>query len=187
MDKFEYLSVLISIILGLAIANLLTGATRLIQLRRRIDLHATTLCWMTMLFLANIQVWWVAFERRDIGNWDFFSFLLYLLIPIILFVLSTLVLPDMGDEDDINLQANFDQNRGWFFGLLMGVILVSLLEETVRTGRLPLTLDGGFRAIFLLSSLLAALIGNARYQLFNALFALAMFSLYIAMLFAQLQ
>ena len=56
MSKFEYLSVLTSIIVGLAIANLLSGSARLIQLRRRIRPHATTFCWMATLFLANMQI-----------------------------------------------------------------------------------------------------------------------------------
>lgn len=39
MSKFEYLSVLTSIIIGLALANLLSGTARLIQLRARMRPH----------------------------------------------------------------------------------------------------------------------------------------------------
>ena len=64
MTPFEYLSVLVSIIVGLALTQLLSGAARLIQLRRRVVMHPATLWWMASLFLINVQVWWVAFERR---------------------------------------------------------------------------------------------------------------------------
>ena len=36
MGQFEYLSVLVSIIIGLALAQLLSGAARLVQLRHRV-------------------------------------------------------------------------------------------------------------------------------------------------------
>jgi len=70
MTPFEYLSVLVSIIIGLALTRLLSGAARLIQLRRRVRPHAITLGWMAFLFLANIQIWWVAFERREESQWS---------------------------------------------------------------------------------------------------------------------
>ena len=54
MTQFEYLSVLVSIIVGLALTQLLSGAARLIQLRRRVRMHAPTLLWMATLFLIDI-------------------------------------------------------------------------------------------------------------------------------------
>lgn len=187
MSKFEYLSVLTSIIIGLALTNLLSGAARLIQLRHRVRPHATTLCWMAMLFLVNIQVWWVAFERRESSEWTFFSFLLYLLIPITLFLLSYLVLPDLGDEDAVDLRANFDGNRGWFFGLWAAVPAISLLEESLRDGRVPMDIDAAFRVAFLLLSLASGRIRSARFHLWNAFVALTLVCVYIAVLFTQLR
>lgn len=187
MSQFEYLSVLTSIIIGLAMTNLLSGAARLIQRRHRIRPHFTTLCWMAILFLINIQVWWVAFERRNGSEWGFFSFLLYLLIPIIVFLLSYLVLPDLGDEDAVDLQANFNSNRGWFFGLAACLPAVSLLDEAFRDGRVPLDLDAGFRVLFLAISLSAARIGSARFHFWNAIAVLVLLCAYIAVLFARLR
>ena len=132
MTPFEYLSVLVSIIVGLALTQLLSGVARLIQLRRRVPMHATTLIWMALLFLMDVQVWWVAFERRFTPQWTYFTFLLYLLIPITVFLLSYLVLPEMGDEDTPDLRANFENNRGWFFGLLAAIPVISLVEQALR-------------------------------------------------------
>ena len=187
MTPFEYLSVLVSIIVGLALTQLLSGAARLIQLRRRVPIHATTVLWMAMLFLIDIQVWWVAFERRAAQQWTFFNFLLYLLIPIGVFLLSYLVLPDMGDEDAPDLRANFENNRPWFFGLLATLPMVSLLEQWVREGRLQLDGDAGFRVAFAALSLVAARVRSPRYQLWNAGVALALFVGYVLLLFVRLR
>jgi len=186
MNKFEYLSVLVSIIIGLAVSNLLAGAARLIQLRARVRPHATTLCWMVVLFLINVQVWWAAFDRRENPDWTFFAFLLYLLIPITLSVTTYLVLPDLGDEDAVDLAANFHDTRPWFFGLLAAAPLISLVEETLRNGRLPLDLDALFRLVFTGLSLVAMRQRSERYQLLNAWAVLLLFLGYITVLFLRL-
>jgi hypothetical protein len=187
MSQFEYLSVLVSIIVGLALTQLLSGAARLVQLRKRMRMHAPTLLWMPTLFLIDVQVWWVAFERRATTEWHFFSFLLYLLIPVMLFLLSYLVLPDLGDEDEADLRDNFDGNRAWFFGLLAGIGSVSLAEQALRVGLLRFDADVAFRVFFVALSLAMARVRNERVQAWNALFVLLLIMGYIAMLFVDLQ
>lgn len=187
MSEFEYLSVLVSIIIGLAITQLLSGAARLIQIRRRVRLHATTLCWMVTLFLIDTQVWWAAYELRDNENWNFFLFLLFLLTPVVMFLLSYLVLPELGDEDTADLAANFDDNRPWFFVLLALGPAISLLVEWSRVGRVPLDGDAAFRVGFTVLSLAGARIGNARFHFCYAVAGLALVCAYVALLFLRLQ
>jgi hypothetical protein len=187
VSQFEYLSVLVSIIVGLALTQLLSGAARLIQLRRRLRMHPPTLIWMVTLFLVDIQVWWVAFERRETAEWHFFSFLLYLLVPVMLFLLCYLVLPDLGDEDQADLRDNFDGNRGWFFGLLAGIGLASLAEQAVRGELLRFDADVAFRVVFVALSLAMARVRDERVQAWNAVLVLLLIMGYIAMLFANLR
>lgn len=187
MSPFEYLSVLVSIILGLAIAQLLSGAARLIQLRHRVRMHATTLCWMAMLFLLNIQIWWAAFARREAMDWNFFEFMFYLLMPIIAFLLSHLVLPELGDEDEVRLAEHFDRNRPWFFALFVALLLVSLGEQSLRRGFVRIDVDFAFHALFLATALAAARIRSAGFQLATAVTVLGLVCGYIAWLFMTLR
>lgn len=186
MTPFEYLSVLVSIIVGLAITQLLSGAARLIQLRGRVRPHATTLCWMVFLFLLDTQIWWAAFFRRYAQDWNFFMFLFYLLMPILAFLLSYLVLPELGDEDEIDLAANFEGNRPWFFGLAALMLATSLAEQAVRVGRLPMDADVAFRVVFLAISLAGAWIRSARVHAWGAATALVLMCGYVAMVFRHL-
>jgi hypothetical protein len=187
VSPFEYLSVLVSIIIGLAITQLLSGAARLIQIRKRIRPHATTLCWMAFLFLLDTQIWWAAFTRRDIDDWNFFLFLFYLLMPVIAFLLSYLVLPELGDEDEIDLAANFSDNRPWFFGLFALLLGISLVDEATRPRGFLLDANIAFQLLFLAMSLLASRIRNMRVQLWMAVVALALMCGYIAALFLHLR
>ena len=188
MTPFEYLSVLISIILGLAIAQLLAGTARLVQLRRRVRPHATTLLWVAILFLIDTQIWWAAFERREELHWNFFLFLFYLLMPILAFLLSALVLPELGNEDEIDLAANFAGNRPWFFGLLALLPITSLIDEALGSGGLPSwDADVAFRALFAAMALMAAMVRSARFHFWIALASLVLLCSYVALLFLYLE
>lgn len=185
MSKFEYLSVLVSIVIGLGISHLLSGAARLIQLRRRARLYLPTLLWMETLFLANVQIWRVRFDRRETEHWNVFGFLLYLLIPICAVVLSYLVLPDLGDEDEVDLRASYHESRGWFFGIFAAIPVISLAEETHRDGRFPLDLDALFRVVFVGLALAAARIRSEAFHAANAALSPVLFAAYAAVLFAR--
>lgn len=186
MTTFEYLSVLISIVIGLAITQLLSGTARLIQTRTRVRPHATTLLWMAVLFLLDTQIWWAAFERRTVVDWNFFLFLFYLLQPTIAFLLSFLVLPDLGDEDEIDLAANFAGNRPWFFGLLALLPLISLIDEYVASGAVPRDADVAFRVLFLALALVAGRVRSARAHLWFAVASLLLMCGYVGLLFLHL-
>ena len=114
-------------------------------------------------------------------------FLLYLLIPIGVFLLSYLVLPDLGDEDSPDLRANFEDNRPWFFGLLASLPAISLVEQWLREGTLHWDGDVAFRVAFAGLSLVAARVRGARYHLWNAVVALTLFVGYVLMLFVRLR
>lgn len=187
MTQFEYLSVLVSIIIGLGLSHLLSSIARLIQLRHRTRFYVPTLCWMALLFLAHIQIWWVAFERRGNADWNFFSFLLYLLIPITVFVLSYLIVPDLEREGQVDLKASYYANRVWVFGLFGLVPLISLGEEYIHDGGIPMDADVLFRLCFMVLALCAATIRSERYHAVNAGLGLSLFFLYIFALFLQLQ
>lgn len=187
MTQFEYLSVLVSIIIGLGLSHLLSSTARLIQLRHRARLYGPTLCWMALLFLAHIQIWWVAFDRRGDAEWNFFSFLLYLLIPITVFVLSYLIVPDLEGGGQVDLKASYYGNRVWVFGLFGLLPLISLGEEYVHDDRIPMDADLLFRLGFLALALCGAGIRSERYHAVNAGLGLLLFFLYIFVLFLQLQ
>ena len=104
MSQFDFLSVLVSIIIALGLSHILASAAQLIRRRRRVQMHYTTLIWMAVLFLLLVQIWWVAFHLREIMHWSFFGFLLYLLIPTLVSVLGYLLV----SEIELELEPEFN-------------------------------------------------------------------------------
>ncbi|MBC5815038.1 MAG: hypothetical protein GIW97_00710 [Candidatus Eremiobacteraeota bacterium] len=134
MKPFDYLTVLISIIMGLAIANLLSGAVRLMHARHRLRLYWPTIVWSILLFIVTAQHWWAEFSLHTKLDWTFGGFLATLIIPVDLYLLCALALPNDDDATDIDLRAWYFKNRRTFFVLLIILAPLSYLEELLTTG-----------------------------------------------------
>ena len=187
MDGFSYLSVLLSIVLGLGVANLLTGFARVIQMRERIAFHVPTLFWALTLLLLHIQTWWMMFGMQHIRVWTFGMFALVLEQPILLFFLSALIWPDFDRDEALDLRANYFAQTRWFFGILITLVLFSLAREWVMTGHVQSPLDFVFHLLLIVSAAGGALFANETYHRVMAPLTSALFVVYIALLFTALR
>ena len=113
MDSFNYLSVLLSIIIGLAVTQVLQGLRVLMLSRETARLYAPSLIWAAVVLLIATQMWWSSFGLRDQGEWTFGLYGLVLLQVALFYLASGLVLPDL-KPDKIDLEADYFRNRGGF-------------------------------------------------------------------------
>ena len=185
MDSFEYLSVLLSIIIGLAVTQIFQGMRVLMLSRQTARLYAPSLIWAAVLLLIATQMWWSSFGLRDHTDWSFGLYGLILLQMALFYLASGLVLPDL-TPDKINLEADYFRNRGWFFGLLGGAAVVSVFKDVALEGELPETPNLVFHFILITSCGAAILSENKRYHAILAPASLLVFIAYIALLFARL-
>jgi hypothetical protein len=99
---FEYVMVLASIIIGLAITHLLQGIARLVQHPRRAPVYWVHLCWVLYMFLA---------------------FLIYL-------VCALLFPADL--EGYEGYRSYFYSRRAWFFGLQAAWLSIDLADTLLK-------------------------------------------------------
>jgi hypothetical protein len=160
LSQFNYLSVLISIIIGLAIAQILTGLGRLIQARTRVAFYWPSAAWAVLLLAVCVQSWWSLFRLRADADWTFFAFLVVVSHPVGLFLVCSLVLPDPGEfagPRPVDLKANYFDHRRWFFGLMIAVSAARLLRPVVVADQ-PLTaLDIGAQLTIMFAAAVAAI------------------------------
>ena len=98
MTVFEYLSVFISIIVGLAVANVLLGFSRILgQEGHRTSLAHVVWIYWTLLFLTFF--WWFSFDWRLQNTWTLGLFLWVVGYAMLMFVLSSLVTPPSAPSD----------------------------------------------------------------------------------------
>jgi hypothetical protein len=186
MDAFSYLSVLLSIILGLAIAQVLQGYRAILLARGRVRLSGPALIWSGLLLLFAAQAWWASFGLREREHWDFLSFAVILLQMILLYMLTAIVLPDVPAEQPIDLERHFERHRKAFFGFLIAMLASSIGKEIVLEHRLTSLLNLAFHAVFAGAAAAGMIVNGRKVQLALALFGVAGFLAYIAILFASL-
>lgn len=148
MSPFDYLTVLVSIVIGLAIANVLTRISVVVTARERVDFYWPPVAWAIWLFFVAVQHWWAQWSARHTSQWNFGIFWLELLVPVLLFFLSTLVLPEREENGTLDLGDWYGHNRAWFFGVMFFVPAASLAEEFVRTGHIASAVNLGFLLLF---------------------------------------
>ena len=186
MDAFSYLSVLLSIILGLAIAQVLQGYRSLFLAKGRVQLHLPVLIWSGLVLLFAAQAWWASFGLRDRSDWTFQSFAVILLQMIMLYMLSALVLPDVPAEQAIDLSGHYERHHRAFFGFLIAMLATSVLKDVVLDHRLPLPINLAFHLLLVAIALGGCFVRGYRAHLAIALTAVAGTFAYIALLFDRL-
>ena len=142
-DAFAYLSVLLSIILGLAIAEVLQGYGSLLLSRSRVRLYAPPLIWSVMMLLMATQFWWASFGLANREHWDFAAFSAVLLQTVMMYMGASVILPKPGSDEPIDLKAHYYREATPFFTfgllfLLVGFVKDWLLDQSfVRPLSLP--------------------------------------------------
>jgi hypothetical protein len=186
LSEFEYLAVLISIVLGLGITQLLSGFGRWLEHRSAFDAYAPAILWAAILLVLHVQAWWSMFVLRHHLDWTFGQFSVVLLQPIALFLLATLVLPS-ATASSPELRSNYYAQRPWFFGLLVLLLVVSVLKDLVLSGSLPEPINLGFHVAFLIAAVAGVFVARESFHRAIAYVAAAMIIVYVVVLFAELR
>jgi len=187
MDEFSYLSVLISVILGLAVTQILKGFRGILLSRARIRIYWPVLGWAALLLLICFQHWWAMFGMRHRQDWTFEQFGVVLLNVIFIYMTAGLVFPDFFGNDVVDLKESFYAHRVWFFVLAAGTVIVSVFKGLVLDHRLPPTMDLVFHVIFAVTLSIGALTSSERYHKSLIVFGSGLFVLYIIVLYARMQ
>jgi len=186
MDAFSYLSVLISIVLGLGLAHVLAGAARLLRYRARVRFYGPALAWMAFLFLVHVQIWWAMFDLRDVAMWTFVAFLLVLLIPVLAYFLTFLLVPDTEAGEAVDLRASYYESRPAFFGVLGLLPIASLAMDFVVSERVYADTDVVFRVGFVVLAAVGFFSASERVHRALAFVGPGAFVAYVVLLFLRL-
>ena len=123
MSAFEYVMVLVSIVIALAIAHLLTAVAEGIHRFRGhgepIKLDAVFLLWIGFVLVWLVSFWWWEFKFQEVvAEWSYGLYLFIISYAIILFMLAEILVPHRmrGVTDSY---AYFMEGRKWFFGALI--------------------------------------------------------------------
>ena len=134
MSHFEYLMVMVSIILGLGATQALRGLSKLTRSPRP---FLPVALWGATLFYLTIQVWWGYWDMADVTGWTQLTYYIIVLLPCALFAATELLMP-IGAGADTDWEKHYFSVRTWFFGVLIIFQTVALFA-TYIVDDVPLT------------------------------------------------
>lgn len=138
MSAFEYYSVMASIIIGLALVDVLVSFNRLIRAGKLVRWHWAAPVAAVMVVLTLVQIWWSLYRPEEVGV-TIGQFLPLLVELVILFLLAAAALPDEVSADGVDLKAYYHRNGPYFWGLFTAALawLIAVdIVEAVANGRL---------------------------------------------------
>lgn len=117
MPLFEFLMILISIIIGLALSEILTGAAGLIRARDTVRFYWIHVFFQFGVFFALFQQWWEAWDLVGVVTIGLGSAILLLFPAIVLFLIAHLLYPRTLENAD--LEAYYFQQSPILWGLVI--------------------------------------------------------------------
>ena len=135
MSLFEYVIVLVSVVLSLGIARILENHAHLLKLGPKVRWSPTYLLWLLIIFFSHVDLWASLWLIRDSDSWTLLSLLGVLLAAVALFYASILSAPELEPGQSIDLWAFHMENRRRYIGAAaLYLITGAILNTTVLVG-----------------------------------------------------
>ena len=152
MSLFEFMMIVVSIIVGLGLAEILTGVARLIRDRSSISGYWVHSFLIAIVFTALLQQWWEIWDLQRYSEWTFFGAVMMLTGPMGLFLIAHLLFP--ASMRDADLEA-------YYYGALRPVWWLALVTIVLATVFRPLVFGMDLLVPDHLSSLVGAVVFTA--------------------------
>lgn len=138
MDQFEYVMVLVSIIIGLGIAHTLLGISGIIdRLSRKddgLELSLAHAAWLGFCFAWTVMFWWWEYRfSTRVSDWDMGLYFFLICYAVTLFLLQAVLVPRTWDGVS-SLKEYFLERRVWFYSLMAFGTVLDLLDSYLKGG-----------------------------------------------------
>lgn len=132
MRPFDYLSVLFSIVISLAITHVLVGIAQMIRVGVR-NFSVPLAFWVLFVLFQCIDYWFSLWHIREETRWPF-AYVIYLLVSAaVIFVTARLVVPADHGEEPVDMAGYFEVNRR----KIAAVLTFGLLESQITNLTVP--------------------------------------------------
>jgi hypothetical protein len=135
MTLFEFLMVLVSIIVGLGVAEILTGIAQQLRCRQTSTGYWLHSCGVMVVFLALLQSWWELWDLHDTQEWHFYGLVLMLIAPASLYLIAHLIFPEPVRNSDF---------RKYYYGAMRPIWWLAVLATVSSTLFHPIAFGSDF-------------------------------------------
>ena len=125
MNLFEFLMILLSLIIGLGLAEILAGFARFLKSDGAHEFSWTHGSVTAIIFIALLQTFWESWGLRSIEEWSFPAMLLMLGSPILLYLIAHVIFPERSQS--VSLEDYYYQRARLIWALAGLIVIVSTL------------------------------------------------------------
>ena len=162
MDLFEFLMVLLSIIIGLGLAEILTGTARILRDGRQAAFSWAHSMTVIAIFTVLLQVFWESWGLQSIEIWTFPAMLLMLGTPILLFIIAHILFPSGEWQSDLGEYYFSRSTLIWSLGAV--TVIVSVMFRPLAFDMPLFVRDNISSGPALVACLLLAAIHNRKFH-----------------------
>lgn len=125
MTTFEFVSVLLSLVVSLALAHVLTGMARML-VAKGLKFSFVLFGWMAVALFDCVDLWFSLWAARDTTVWSLGYVLLWLAAAIAIYLFAWVVVPE-DKLDGVDLRAYHHENRRKFLPLAASYLVIGFL------------------------------------------------------------
>jgi len=166
VNLFEFLMILLSLIVGLGIAETLSGVAGILKndgIRGFSYVHGVV---TVTLFLGLLQTFWESWGLAHIAVWTYPAMLLMLGAPVLLYLVARIMFPDAGQAR--SLEDHYFERARLIWVLVGLTVIVGTLFRPIAFG-MPLLVLDNLSSIPML--LVCAILATVRTPIVHRLFA----------------
>jgi len=158
---FAFIFTLAAVVNGLGIVRWLTALAEYVRKRASVQVTGRRifLIFAAFQFLLHVLLWWSLWGIRAVDSFDFLDYLYLLTGPVVLFLGSSLLVPD-ANSDNVDLGDHFSNVRKPYAITLAAAWLWTLLLWPVFSGVVPPSAP--FHAAFLVLAIALRFTSNPR-------------------------
>ena len=129
MDTFEYITALVAVVIGLAVADLATSLHRLLRNRKKVRWDWVPLLGALLILVELFNLWW---RWRGFSGTTTGEVFPYFLALMLVFLAACITLPDEVPAEGIDLARHFDENRSYFWLVYASYVALLIALISIR-------------------------------------------------------
>ena len=131
-DSFRWITVVLSMILGLGITRLLSALVAMFKSRGHSRLDVMPLLWAACIFLWQLQFWWAIIELPSlVKTWTILDFLVLVSLTLFLFLAAALVVPHTELRPGESLEDSFERDGRWSLVALSAYFAAATVADSL--------------------------------------------------------